>query len=609
MNYLNNNLECLKCKSKKMYEKITHIIEQKEYSFDRFKINYAKNGQKIVEIKNEEQYIRLNSIYNPKSEAQHWVKKLNFKNLDAPVLMFGLVDGIFATEILKYLSKDSRALFVEPDVSLFIFCLNEFDMESILLDSRVIIFVDGINLDVFDNVIDARITDKMLYTQIICSYPKMDYIYYKVAGEFTDSIRKKIKMSNSNLAIYYRIAKDTMKNTFLNMHYIKDSNYISDFIGKIPKDIPFIIVAAGPSLDKNIAELKRAEGRAFIIATDRAVRSLVKHNINFDAMLTLDSLKDKSDVGISPELYSKYPLFCGLDSSNELMNLSKGHKILQNTTSFLINLYAKYNIRTESYSEGGSVATRAFNIGRILGMKRIVLIGQDLAYLGDVSHADGVAEDTSYLKCEEKVEGIYGEKVRTRLDWLRYLRWYERAIKELPDDIEVIDATEGGAKIEGTIIMKLSEVIDKYCTKEFDFKNFLENTEPTFVKDKYSEIQEDLFHLKDELILIRECAENGVEAADSLLELDDIDDYSKYSSYSKKIKELNDIIEEQLLYSIIITYIEKDINLSMRNINIIKEDKKENLKVTCEITKNVYEVILRSLEEIEPLLDAALKEI
>lgn len=611
MNYLNNNLECLKCKRKKMYEKIIHIIEQKEYSFDRFKINYAKNGQKIVEIKNEDNYIRLNSIYNPKSEAQHWVKKLNFKNLDAPVLMFGLVDGIFAVEILKKMKEDAVALFVEPDVSLFIFCLNEFDMESVLSDNRVIVFVDGINFDVFDNVIDAYITDKMLYTQIICSYPKMEQIYYKAAGEFTDSIRKKIKMSNSNLAIYYRIAKDTMQNTFLNMHYIKDSNYISDFIGKIPNDIPFIIVAAGPSLDKNIDELKRAEGKAFIIATDRAVRSLVKHNINFDAMLTLDSLKDTSDVGISPELYSQYPLFCGLDSSNELMNLSKGCKILQNTTSFLVNLYAKYNIRAELYSEGGSVATRAFNIGRVLGMKRIVLIGQDLAYLGDVSHADGVAEDTSYLKCEEKVDGIYGEKVRTRLDWLRYLRWYERAIKELPDDIEVIDATEGGAKIEGTTIMKLSEVIDKYCTKEFDFKKMLANTQPTFSREEYNEIREDIVHLKDEFLVIKECANKGIDAINKLSELneDDMNDYSKYSNYSKKIKGLNDIIEEQLLYSIIITYIEKDINLSMRNVNIIKEDKKENLKVTCEITKNVYEVILRSLEEIEPLLDAALKEI
>lgn len=611
MNYLDDNLKCLKCKSKKMYEKITNVIKQKKYSFDRFKINYAKNGQKIVEIKNKDKYVRLNSIYNPQAEAQRWVKKLNFKNLDAPVLMFGLVDGIFATEVLKNLGKDSMALFVEPDISLFIFCLNEFDMKDIILDNRVMIFVDDINLDIFDNILNACITYKMLYVQIVCSYPKMEEIYCKEASDFTDSIRKRIKMCNSNLAIYHRIAKDTMQNTFLNMQYIKESNYISDFIGKIPTDIPFIVVAAGPSLDKNIDELKRAEGKAFIMATDRAVRSLIKHNINFDAMLTLDSLKDTSDIGIEPELYSQYPLFCGLDSSNEIMSLSKGHKILQNTTSFLVDMYSRYNIRAALYSEGGSVATSAFNVGRVLGMKKIVLIGQDLAYCGDISHADGVTEDTSYLAYEELIDGIDGSKVRTRLDWLRYLRWYERAIKELPEDIEVIDATEGGAKIEGTTIMKLSDVIDRYCTKEFDFKKLLAKIEPTFSNDEYCEIRQDIFHLKDEIVLIRECAENCIEAADDLLELEDkdIEEYSKCSIYSEKIKEMNNIIEEQLLYSIIMPYIEKDINLAVRQINIIKDDKKEDLKITCAISKKMYNIILKSLEDIEPLLDDALKKI
>lgn len=31
------------------------------------------------------------------------------------------------------------------------------------------------------------------------------------------------------------------------------------------------------------------------------------------------------------------------------------------------------------------------------------------------------------------------------------------------ENINVIDATEGGAKISGTRIMKLTEAIDKYC--------------------------------------------------------------------------------------------------------------------------------------------------
>ena len=35
-------------------------------------------------------------------------------------------------------------------------------------------------------------------------------------------------------------------------------------------------------------------------------------------------------------------------------------------------------------------------------------------------------------------------------------------------DIDVIDATEGGALIRGTRLMKLSDVVDQYCNNDFE---------------------------------------------------------------------------------------------------------------------------------------------
>ena len=53
----------------------------------------------------------------------------------------------------------------------------------------------------------------------------------------------------------------------------------------------------------------------------------------------------------------------------------------------------------------------------------------------------------------EWVEGNYEEKVPTRTDLKVFLNWYEaeiRRYKERFNDFRVINATEGGAKIEGT---------------------------------------------------------------------------------------------------------------------------------------------------------------
>lgn len=58
--------------------------------------------------------------------------------------------------------------------------------------------------------------------------------------------------------------------------------------GTIPNTIPAIVVSAGPSLNNNIMELKKAVGKAFIIAVDTAVKPLVKAGIIPDMFAMLD---------------------------------------------------------------------------------------------------------------------------------------------------------------------------------------------------------------------------------------------------------------------------------------------------------------------------------
>lgn len=51
---------------------------------------------------------------------------------------------------------------------------------------------------------------------------------------------------------------------------------------------------------------------------------------------------------------------------------------------------------------GGSVSTEAFMIALQMGFKNIVLIGQDLAFTGGVSHTKGIedalGDNDSYIK-------------------------------------------------------------------------------------------------------------------------------------------------------------------------------------------------------------------
>ena len=93
---------------------------------------------------------------------------------------------------------------------------------------------------------------------IVCSYPKFEDIYPVEAEKFKKIVKQKYELEvivNFSLEENYKLG---IKNTVHNLKFIKESNYSAEFIGKIPNKIPVIIVSAGPSLDKNIDELKTA---------------------------------------------------------------------------------------------------------------------------------------------------------------------------------------------------------------------------------------------------------------------------------------------------------------------------------------------------------------
>jgi len=93
--------------------------------------------------------------------------------------------------------------------------------------------------------------------------------------------------------------------------------------------------------------------------------------------------------------------------------------------------------------------------------KRIIFVGLDLAFTGNVDHA--TSTPTRETINEDKaipVEDIYGNMVYTSHNLNIYRQWIEKRIAKVKG-IEFIDATEGGAKIKGMKINSLSNTIEE----------------------------------------------------------------------------------------------------------------------------------------------------
>ena len=610
MSYFKTNMKALEKERPELCKEIKKVIDKDEFSLEHIETAQARDGSDIISIVKDGKNYRLNSVYRPLQEAEKWADQYQFQNLNTTVLMFGMGNSIFVHEVLKKMQSDAILYLYEPDVSIFIYNLYNVDIVDIIKDSRVNIFITGINENEFSDVISSEFHWSMLLSQIICNHPVYDKLYIESYKEFLFTIKKMNNMETVNRDTEQHMAHSTIVNALLNMKYIRESNYVSEFVEKIPEDVPVIIVAAGPSLDKNIDELKRAEGKAFIFATDTAVKYLLAHDIHFDAMITIDA--NKSSAHLADERCKDVPLFCVLESKNEIMEMHTGRKVWFRGSVIMYTLYEKFRRRFPDYNPGGSVATAAFTVAVSMKAKRIVLIGQDLAYSDGVTHAGGVVKGiVNEWYGQEEVDGIDGGKVKTRYDWVIYKDWFEESIESVKDRIEVIDATEGGALIKGTKIMTLSDVIDKYCKHEFSVRGLIENMPYTFSDKEYAEVKKTLEHLSKGMANIKQKATEGKQACKKVIFMIKAGNRNEAQEqkYLKQISKANKFIEKQDAYELMNVYITAAVTEKIQAINCMSDDADQNMIDTLNISESVYDALLTGVEELSEAVEKGISEL
>ena len=610
MDYLKRNLDKIKECRRGLYEKLKSKIYKNNYDFNKFNLVKSHDGFGVIEVIYNNERIRLNSIYSPYREAERWVQQFRFYNLNVSVIMFGLANGVFARALLKRLDNNGTALFYEPDLSLFLYSIKNFDMTDIIYDKRIKLYIQNVNGDEFYFGLQKYINAIMIPTQIVCIYPKFERFYQHEVKKFKNDIKEKYRLEFVLEYVLSERYKARIINILKNIHFIKESNYSEEFVGKVPSDVPIIIVSSGPSLDKNVKELKKAEGKSVILAVDTAVNYLIYHGIKFDAIVTIDMMLNAEYI--KNIKYSKYPVFSSIGADNEILEYNKGKKIWLMSSEFMSNLYGKYGLKHSEWSMGGSVSTDAFKLAEKLGTKRIILVGQDLAFGDGVTHAGGIVDNDGEYRKEDiaYVEGINGHKVKTRSDWLRFLYWFNGEIAKNRDYIEVIDATEGGAKIEGTHVMKLSEAIDRYCKINFDFGDTIENMSPTFSDRMYISVKNDVMNMIEELVHIKEKSRLGIEFSNEMLQMLERDDINleKEKFCIMNIKSINQYIESKLVYSIICDYMETKIK-NIMSVNCFSGNKVEDEIKSFKLSREAFEAVIDVTDEILPIMENQFKKL
>lgn len=610
--YFDINMKLLKEYREPLYKKYQECADASgtcKYPCEDIQVLQSRDGYVIFSVSRGGKIIRLNSPYRPVVEAERWAKQFHLKNIKTNVLLFGMGNIMFASALLERMQEDGKLFLYEPCLEIFTAALHHVDMEPLLREERVYLFLEDINPQAFYDHVREYTHWTNVKSQVVCHHTGYEKLFEESYLTFLQSISKNTQMTQINKDTQVHFAKMVVINSLKNLKYIKNSRMIGDYVGKFPRDIPAILVAAGPSLDKNIQELKRAKGKAFIIAVDTAIRHLVREGILPDAMVTLDA--GKPTDYISDPVVRDVPLFCELEANPDIMSFHTGLKIWFKGGVFMEKLYERHGKSFPPYSPGGSVATAAFAVCCALEFERIVFVGQDLAYQGDVTHAGG--EVSRVLNEEhgiEMIEGIDGKKVKSRHDWIIYLDWFEEAIQDMKDRIDVVDATEGGAMIHGSRIMTLAQVIDEYCNREVDVNQIFQTQLPSYTEKEYGKIRKEFAGYLGELETTRQAACKAEKACREALELLQTDSTSvRMNQLQKDIFQANGQIEKQHIYNLMDIYISQVSTQYLSDVFIISEDAHQDEVNMYRNAQMVYKAIGDASEELEPEFQENLREL
>ncbi|KXS40475.1 MAG: hypothetical protein AWU54_1967, partial [Candidatus Frackibacter sp. T328-2] len=265
-----------------------------------------------------------------------------------------------------------------------------------------------------------------------------------------------------------KVAKQWRNNIISNLPYILKNPKADDFFNSF-QNIPIICVAAGPSLDKNIDQLKHAKGNALLICVGTALKALLKAGIEPDIVVSMDGsqkvynqfkgIGDLSDVFLFSEKANS-PLV-----NDNWVGFQVFFTMKRNLSAWVEKMKGKYT----GINTGGTVAHSMVDLAYKFGGNPIILVGQDLSFSEDKTHASGTIYDNNKVNDEGliTVEGINGDRVYTNKSFKSFLNYYNDYFANRSNRL-YIDATEGGAKIDHTKIMTLQEVIAKYCVEEVD---------------------------------------------------------------------------------------------------------------------------------------------
>jgi hypothetical protein len=465
VDYYQNNIEALR-----QYQ--PHLVDLMEATGEDGKtarVLMSEGGESRVIWRGEggeESYIDTSA--DPVHCARQAIDLMDRSEKEGIFVLLGFGLGYLAEELLKHFETGHAMLIYEATPLLFKTALRARDLTRVFASDRVKVVVgeDGDDFSIIHDYHHHIVNGKFW----VVAHKPSKKLNEKAYERFQTRLVDEKRVTLSGVATAIGLGKDFV-NTFLQnvpslLHKPGVTSLRNVFEGR-----PAIVVAAGPSLDRNLHLLKKAKSRALIVAVDASLPTLVSAGIIPDVCVAIDPLS--SNVGLfrdNPRL-KEIPFVCLAQYTPDIIRMYPGPLFMNMVEGNIVYQWLRGYWEEKGCIAcfGGSVSHLAFAVAEFMGASTICLMGLDLSFeekfhAGDATRlllSEVHQEVPDYRIGAETAQDIFGEKRYTLQSFLTFRTSFENRIKSFSG--LVFNATEGGLPVAGTENIRLADFIEECC--------------------------------------------------------------------------------------------------------------------------------------------------
>ena len=464
---------------------LENLFSKKPYLRIYFSSDDSKNKILLKEARTEGEYfLEKNSrpycsTIAPKKQAERLVleKKIKDNHL---IIVLGCGNP-HLLELLNSIMREGQILIMVDENPGVVQILWEKFLLKILEKAGRHIFGGEASLSLLYNYVESLPIENLTGV-LFFRNPTDNQFHKEYYQSLEERISKLFSSKMSDLLTKFEFERIWVKNTICSiLRYSEKSSprFPINILENKIREIPAILVSAGPSLRSQCSFLKSIRDKVFILSCDTSLKVLIKFGIIPDGVMTLDAqthsyfhfmgedLKNIplfADMVVSPQLIRSMSFLSIIHSQTAKFQIdAAGNPIRESTAGS--ELVSQYLGNQGDIQSGGSVATSAFDVLKYLGFKKIILMGQDLAYTGREIHSTGTHHNEKWLtllnrkNSLERINEVIVRKRKTKLipsaggnevltDYVLelYRHWFEESALNV--DIEIFNISSKGALIK-----------------------------------------------------------------------------------------------------------------------------------------------------------------